>query len=176
MDCLQNRRHHLHSLMNTSSTSGKPMAILCQVFIRTRFGLPTDRPTWAKQYTLTSLKGGIIITAEVFIINLSGSCALFESKCSNGRCIHGDLNCNGYNPCGDFSDCDGDRSEGSYLGIIIGSCSAVFTFTVVIVFIVVFIKCKRRRSPGQQGHVVSGWHFIQTTENSSLSYIRSVMS
>ena len=52
-------RDHLHSEMQISARFDKPRSILCLVIIQTRFGLPTDGATWAKQYTPTSMKGGI---------------------------------------------------------------------------------------------------------------------
>ena len=69
-------RDHLHTGRNVCAKFCDPSSILCQVIIRTRFGIPTDgptdrrtcqptdrrtgQPTWAKQYTPTSLKGGIM--------------------------------------------------------------------------------------------------------------------
>ncbi|XP_045173408.2 low-density lipoprotein receptor-related protein 12-like [Mercenaria mercenaria] len=35
----------------------------------------------------------------------TGSCDANEQSCRNGRCITSSLVCNGYNPCGDNSDC-----------------------------------------------------------------------
>lgn len=35
----------------------------------------------------------------------SGECRSDEYSCTNGRCIDQSLKCNGFNPCGDDSDC-----------------------------------------------------------------------
>ena len=42
---LKINRDHLHTEVNVSAKFGDPSSILCQVIIRTRFGIPTDRPT-----------------------------------------------------------------------------------------------------------------------------------
>ena len=38
-------KDHLHTEMNVCGKFGYPSSILCQVIIRTRFGIPTDLPT-----------------------------------------------------------------------------------------------------------------------------------
>ena len=42
---LKINRDHLHTKMNVCATFGDPSCILCQVIIRTRFGIPMDLPT-----------------------------------------------------------------------------------------------------------------------------------
>ena len=70
---LKFNKDHLHSKTHICAKFDKPRAILCLVIIRQ--GLvyrptdrPIDRPTFAKQYTRTSLKGGIIIIMTIIII------------------------------------------------------------------------------------------------------------
>ena len=46
------------------------------------------------------------MTYTFCFISLPGICYSYEHSCSNGRCIDDSLACNGYNPCGDYSDCD----------------------------------------------------------------------
>ncbi|WAR11657.1 LRP12-like protein [Mya arenaria] len=41
----------------------------------------------------------------VFTAYHTGYCYSYEYSCDNGRCISEDSNCNGYDPCGDQSDC-----------------------------------------------------------------------
>ncbi|WAR03059.1 hypothetical protein MAR_009617, partial [Mya arenaria] len=65
-------------------------------------------------------------------------CDSSEYECSNGRCIDNSITCNGYNPCGDYSDCS--LSAGSITGIVAGCLSFAF-----VVFIVTAIFCRRRR-------------------------------
>ena len=45
----------------------------------------------------------LIFLLLLFIIGVCDS--FFEYGCDNGRCIDDSLTCNGYNPCGDHSDC-----------------------------------------------------------------------
>ena len=42
----------------------------------------------------------------MIIFHISGVCDSWEYNCDNGRCIDNSLTCNGYNSCGDYSDCD----------------------------------------------------------------------
>ena len=44
-------------------------------------------------------------------IDISGRCNETEYKCDNNRCINEDLKCNGFNPCGDYSDCKSDEEK-----------------------------------------------------------------
>ncbi|KAH3884274.1 low-density lipoprotein receptor-related protein 3-like [Dreissena polymorpha] len=49
----------------------------------------------------------------------TGICDPDEYSCSNGRCVENYLTCNGYNPCGDHSDCA--LTVGGIAGIAVGS-------------------------------------------------------
>ncbi|KAK3576107.1 hypothetical protein CHS0354_032232 [Potamilus streckersoni] len=69
-----------------------------------------------------------------------GICDSWEIRCDNGRCIQDEMNCNGYNPCGDHSDCK--LPVGSIVGIVIGSLAGL---AIVMTVIVVSICCYRRR-------------------------------
>ncbi|XP_053376169.1 cubilin-like [Mercenaria mercenaria] len=70
----------------------------------------------------------------------TGLCYSYEYSCDNGRCISDSLTCNGYNPCGDYSDCSVIIAGGAIAGIAIGSVVFVTILSVVIV-----IMCRRRR-------------------------------
>ncbi|KAK3598882.1 hypothetical protein CHS0354_036185 [Potamilus streckersoni] len=78
-----------------------------------------------------------------------GSCDSFEYKCDNGWCINNDLNCNGYNPCGDNSDCQMKLSTGAVIGIVIG-CIVLVGLTISMV---ICIYCCMHRKQGFQGTV-----------------------
>lgn len=68
----------------------------------------------------------------------TGACHSSEYDCDNGRCIADSLTCNGNNPCGDHSDCEG-LTVGGIAGVVIGGIA----FTIIIIVIVVV--CRRRR-------------------------------
>ena len=51
-----------------------------------------------------------------------GECRSDEFSCANGRCIDQSLKCNGYNPCGDGSDCT-DLHRGYIMTIVFGLLS-----------------------------------------------------
>ncbi|KAK3576103.1 hypothetical protein CHS0354_032228 [Potamilus streckersoni] len=69
-----------------------------------------------------------------------GICESWETRCNNGHCIQDEMNCNGYNPCGDHSDCK--LPVGSIVGIVIGSLAGL---AILLTVIVVSICCYRRR-------------------------------
>lgn len=70
----------------------------------------------------------------------TGICYSYEYSCSNGRCIDDSLTCNGYNPCGDYSDCSIVLATGSIAGIVVGCI-----FFVIVISIVMVVVCRRRR-------------------------------
>lgn len=74
--------------------------------------------------------------------NVSGNCRSSEHSCNNGRCISDSLTCNGYDPCGDRSDCNNVIVIGAIVGAAAGS-----TFLVVCLIVLV-ICCRRRRLTG----------------------------
>ena len=69
----------------------------------------------------------------------AGYCDSWEISCDNGRCIDDSLRCNGYNPCGDYSDCQ--LSVGEISGIAVG---AVVCFIITLAIIVVCVRRRRR--------------------------------
>ena len=76
---------------------------------------------------------------------VTGVCNEDEFSCGNGRCVSDGLVCNGYNPCGDYTDCSSDLAAGAIAGIIIGS---IFFFVIVSVLAGVSIRRARRRRLG----------------------------
>ena len=67
-----------------------------------------------------------------------GKCHSFEYRCSNDRCIDNSVNCNGLNPCGDFSDCH--LSGAAIAGIVVGS---MFVTCVCLTLVLVWFRNKR---------------------------------
>ncbi|KAL3860482.1 hypothetical protein ACJMK2_010604 [Sinanodonta woodiana] len=69
-------------------------------------------------------------------------------KCDNGHCIMSDLRCSGSDPCGDGSDCKPEGlSGGQTAGIAIGS----FIGLLMIIFVVIFLFCCRKKSNFRRG-------------------------
>ncbi|KAL3887891.1 hypothetical protein ACJMK2_000279 [Sinanodonta woodiana] len=68
-----------------------------------------------------------------------GTCAAWETRCDNGHCIRDEMNCNGYNPCGDHSDCN--LTVGSIVGIVIGSLAGL----AILLAVSVVLICRHRR-------------------------------
>ncbi|KAK3581735.1 hypothetical protein CHS0354_000119 [Potamilus streckersoni] len=66
-----------------------------------------------------------------------GDCHADEYKCHNSRCIGESNTCNGYNPCGDYSDC---HLKGGAIAVIV-----IATVTGLIAAIVTVIYCRRKR-------------------------------
>lgn len=74
-----------------------------------------------------------------------GYCYSYEYECENGRCIDDSIKCNGFNPCGDGSDCR--LSAGVIVGIVLGSLFCVCVFSA-IVFVIVKNRRKRKNQVG----------------------------
>ncbi|KAL3860801.1 hypothetical protein ACJMK2_010868 [Sinanodonta woodiana] len=93
-----------------------------------------------------------------------GMCESYEYKCDNGWCINNDLNCNGYNPCGDNSDCQVKLSTGAVIGIVIGCV----VFVGLIISTVICIYCCMRRQQRFQGilsnYPVNSQYFCISTQ------------
>ena len=75
---------------------------------------------------------------ELFHKFILGSCGSGEYECSHDRCIDDSLTCNGWNPCGDWSDCP--LAVGAIVGIVSGSICFV-----VVLSVAVCCGCRRRR-------------------------------
>ncbi|KAL3857567.1 hypothetical protein ACJMK2_012218 [Sinanodonta woodiana] len=68
---------------------------------------------------------------------VDGFCYYDEFECHNSKCIGKSNTCNGYNPCGDYSDCP--LGGGAIAGIVIATLCG---FAAVIVAV---IYCRRKR-------------------------------
>ncbi|XP_052802941.1 low-density lipoprotein receptor-related protein 12-like [Mya arenaria] len=79
----------------------------------------------------------------------TGNCKSKEYHCNNGRCIADSLVCNGYNPCGDDSDCILTGTE--IVGIIVGTL--VFFGTIIGLIFCFWRTCRYRYVSGPR-HVV----------------------
>lgn len=80
------------------------------------------------------------------VLYVLGSCPENGHVCSNGRCIKKTFACNGYNSCGDGSECDpADMSTSSIVGIVVG-CAVAIAFAIGIVVVLCWIKRVRRVS------------------------------
>lgn len=81
----------------------------------------------------------------------NGICYTDEYACSNGHCIANNISCNGFNPCGDYSDCGNNVISGSSSrvfnvgGIIGGVISAVTALVIIVIVAVVVVKRQNRR-------------------------------
>ncbi|KAL4234514.1 hypothetical protein ACF0H5_006157 [Mactra antiquata] len=87
-----------------------------------------------------------------------GPCRSFEHQCLNGRCIMNELVCNGYNPCGDFSDClttlppeEVHVSESSHVTIVV-IVSTSATLVVMVICAIVLFKCYQLRKKHRRLH------------------------
>lgn len=76
----------------------------------------------------------------VFTAFHRGLCYSNEYECSNGHCIDDSVNCNGFNPCGDGSDCR--LSATAIVGIVVG---AVFIICVATACVVVVRRNRQRK-------------------------------
>lgn len=103
-----------------------------------------------KVYSDTHIHSTQIQLSDERVVNsirsvyFSGYCFADEFSCDNGRCVGNSVTCNGYNPCGDHSDCsshiDVHVEGGVVAGIVVGG--VVFTAFIVLV---VIIALRRRR-------------------------------
>ncbi|KAL3860226.1 hypothetical protein ACJMK2_010380 [Sinanodonta woodiana] len=87
----------------------------------------------------------------------NGSCETDEYECLNGHCIHEDLNCSGYNPCGDYSDCKFLFTSIGVIGLVIGVVAAAGLLIGICTCICCWKRKPRRRrstSPSASAHFV----------------------
>ncbi|XP_052232795.1 uncharacterized protein LOC127845727 [Dreissena polymorpha] len=94
--------------------------------------------------------GGFTLILTLF--SDSDSCPIWGHVCDNGRCIDAGLKCNGYNTCGDNSECWIDHKfDYRYSGsstVILGVGVAVVV--VILIMVTVTIICCRRRHAQQR--------------------------
>lgn len=83
----------------------------------------------------------------IFTAFHKGYCYSYEYECSNGHCIDDSVNCNGFNPCGDGSDCR--LSAAAIVGITLGSLFCVCVFSALII---VYVKNQRRKKNQTTGY------------------------
>ncbi|KAL4234106.1 Suppressor of tumorigenicity 14 protein [Mactra antiquata] len=83
----------------------------------------------------------------IFTAFHKGYCYSYEYSCSNGHCIDDSVNCNGFNPCGDNSDCR--LSTGAVIGIVLGS---LFGACVLVALTCVIIRNRKRSRHMIQGY------------------------
>ncbi|KAK3581171.1 hypothetical protein CHS0354_024704 [Potamilus streckersoni] len=77
-----------------------------------------------------------------------GECETYEYQCDNGRCIDDAINCNGYNPCGDSSDCQ--LSSHEVAGIFV-PCALVLVLLIMVLGLL--IQRVKRRKKENQSHL-----------------------
>ncbi|KAK3598885.1 hypothetical protein CHS0354_036188 [Potamilus streckersoni] len=78
-----------------------------------------------------------------------GPCDSYEYECNSGWCINDELKCNGFNPCGDHSDCHLKLSSGAVVGIVVGCIILVG----ISVSVAICIYCCLRKKKGFKGTV-----------------------
>lgn len=86
------------------------------------------------------------------VLHSDGSCNDYE--CDNGNCIPTELKCNGYNPCGDKSDCRPD--DGLPIKTIIFIVIGVVGGLVLLVLVVKYIRCSKVCKENDTESVVGG--------------------
>ncbi|KAL3858919.1 hypothetical protein ACJMK2_009168 [Sinanodonta woodiana] len=72
-----------------------------------------------------------------------GGCETYEYQCDNGRCIDDAINCNGYNPCGDSSDCH--LSSHEVAGIFVPCALVLVLLIMVLGLLIQRHRVKRRK-------------------------------
>lgn len=92
----------------------------------------------------------------IFTAFHKGYCFSYEYECSNGRCIDDSVNCNGFNPCGDGSDCR--LGTWAIVGIIIGSL-----FFICVCSTLTYIIVRARRNRRQISGATEAQPFVKTT-------------
>ena len=76
------------------------------------------------QHAYGSKSACAFLTFALSFIMTLGECRSDEFSCANGRCIDQSLKCNGYNPCGDGSDCP-SLHRGYIMAIVFGILALV---------------------------------------------------
>lgn len=70
----------------------------------------------------------------------TGYCYTGQYSCDNNRCIDHTIVCDGYNPCGDFSDCPFILAAGAIAAIVVG------TLAFLVMCLIILACLLRRRS------------------------------
>lgn len=97
----------------------------------------------------------------------TGFCNNDEYSCDNGRCVSDSLICNGYNPCGDYSDCATEVITGGVIaGIVVGS------FCVAVIVVTCLVILRRRRRLNRHYH--QPVQAVTTTTNYGTGYNQPV--
>lgn len=88
-----------------------------------------------------------------------GECRSDEYTCDNGRCIDQSLQCNGFNPCGDGSDCK--RLHPGWKAAIAASTLGLVMLVIIIVQAVKLAKKNRQIKDVEKQNGISNMQFTQ---------------
>ncbi|WAR01945.1 hypothetical protein MAR_008503, partial [Mya arenaria] len=80
-------------------------------------------------------------------------------RCDNGRCIDNSLKCNGFNSCGDMSDCRTTVSRAAVAGIVIGSLVGLFVLVAIACYFT--CHCRHKHSDDKKKEGESQLVFVQ---------------
>ena len=134
------------------------------------FTAPTDVYHTSGNYLTLHMESNEYLEYKGFSVIITryheGFCKHTEFQCHNKRCINSSLVCDGFNPCGDQSDCqtpepDHDVVLVLHLGGILGVAGGAVLLILVVVIVCVVITRRRRR------RVYRETERIVTTENTT---------